>query len=226
MNGSRETPSSNTSAKETVSSFHRFFDLPPELRTQILIHLVPTRQTLPLSSPASHPPLSLLLSHPLVYAPVSHAFFAFNTFAASPDALASVPAPTRRRIRNLVLELPRLREVHVSAVAPRLSDALLNGSLRSLVISLRDAGVSLPRNRGGELPWGLCRTLVELLSDPYLEVAELWVGGVHKDGWCEFHPGTGCYVQGRSRARRPVKIDWGLMAARMGESVKIVAVGR
>lgn len=210
-----------------MSSFHHFFDLPPELRTQILSLLVPTHQTLSLSSSASHPPLALLLSHPLIYAPVSHAFFALNTFTSSPDTLSSVPATARRRIRNLVLDLPRLREAHVSASAPLLSDALLNGSLRSLVVSLRDGGLSLPGNRGGELPWGLCGTLVGLLSDPYLEVAELWVGGVHKEGWCEFHPATRCCVQGRGSGRRgPVKIDWRLMAGRMGDGVKIVAVGR
>lgn len=212
---------------ETMPSFHRFFDLPPELRTQVLAHLVPTHQNLPLCSPISHPPLSLLLSHPLIYTPVSHAFFSLNTFSSSPETLSSVPAPARRQIRSLVLKLPRLREVHVSASAPLVSDALLNGSLRSLVISLRDGGLSLPGNGGGELPWGLCGTLVGLLSDPYLEIAELWVGGVHKEGWCEFHPGSRCCVQERGNGRRgPVKIDWRLMAGRMGDGVQIVAVGR
>lgn len=208
-------------------SFHQFFDLPPELRAQILSQLIPTHETIPLSSPLAHPPLPLLLSHALIYAPVSHAFFALNTFTTDPETLCTVPPPTRRRIRNLVLELPRLREAHISATAPLLSDALLNGSLRSLVVRLREGGLSLPANRG-ELPWGLCRTLVGLLGDPYLEVAELWVGAVHKEGWCEFHPGTPCGVKGgRVGGRRgPVEIDWRLMAQSLGDETRILAVGR
>lgn len=210
-----------------MSSFHRFFDLPPELRTQILAHLVPAHHSLSLSSSASHPPLALLISHPLIYAPVSHAFFTLNTFTSTPETLSSLPAPARRRIRNLVLELPQLREAHISASTPLLSDALLNGSLRSLVVSLRDAVVPVPRNRWADLPRGLCATLVQLLSDPYLEVAELWVGSIHKDRWCEFHPGTRCRMQERLYfGGGSVKIDWRLMAEKMGDGVKIVAVGR
>lgn len=199
--------------------FHRFFDLPAELRTQILTLAIPTAQTLPLDDPASHPPLPLLLSHPLIYTPASHAFFTRNTFTATASTLAAVPAPTRRRIRVLTLDIPRLRQVHVSSAVPLLSDALLNGSLRALSISVRGGGFG----RGG-LPGGLCAALVGVLGDPYLEGAELWVEGVHREGWCEFHPGTRCWREGG----RPgfVRVDWRLLAARLGVGVSIVAVGR
>lgn len=209
-----------------MPSFHRFFDLPPELRAQILSHLLPAHQTLPLSSPTSHPPLPLLLAHPLIHLPTAHAFFALNTFASTPESLALLPRAALLRLRNLTVSLPRLREALVRAVTPLLSDALLNGSLRRLRIELREGGISLPNGAGAELPAGLCAELAGVLADPYLEGAELWVGGVHRAGWCEFHPGTECWVQGGRGRRGPVEIDWRLMAGRLGGEVSIVAVGR
>lgn len=210
-----------------MSSFHRFFDLPPELRAQILSHLLPAHQTLPLTSSTSHPPLPLLLSHPLIHIPTTHAFFTLNTFISTPQSLAHLPRAALLRLRNLNLALPRLREAHVKTVLPLLSDALLNGSLRRLRIDLREGGVSLPGGAGAELPRGLCAEIAGVLADPYLEGAELWVGGVHRAGWCEFHPGTACWVQGvRGAKRGAVEIDWRLMAERLGGEVNIVAVGR
>ena len=50
---------------------------------------------------------------------------------------------------------------------------------------------------------------------------------MHRAGWCEFHPGTACWVQGvRGAKRGAVEIDWRLMAERLGGEVNIVAVGR
>ena len=221
------------------SDFPRFFDLPREIRDHILSYLVPTHETLHLHSPASHPPLNLLLAHPFIYESVTHLFFTTNTFITDhygTRILSTLPTPTLRRIRRLSVSVV-FRERPLKAEILLLSDAVLNGALRILSISIpphhpppsprsRSALLAPQARLWQQLPEGMCRDLVHLLADPYLERAALWVGFHHRAGWCRFHPGVDCphTVGGKGPDgvfRGPIKIDLELLAERYGDEERL-----
>ncbi|WYZ44225.1 hypothetical protein EsH8_VII_000661 [Colletotrichum jinshuiense] len=135
-------------------NFDKFFDLPLEIRDQIISYLclVPNPiQVGPIEASEIPFPHDLLLSHPLIYAPGSALFYEQNRFIlnlrsgpraaveraicdGSPWLLSNARA--RRRIKYLELSPGRLGNVFQSHISPAVADMILNGSLRHLKLVL------------------------------------------------------------------------------------------
>lgn len=229
------------------AGFPRFFDLPREIRDQVLWFLVTTDQSLHLASSASQPPLNLLLAHPFLHESVCRLFFTTNKFTSSgiPELL-DVPAKTLRRIRRLRVAAV-LRQRPLETLVASLSDAVLNGALRILELHIpppsvpgsatrapgggRLLGIANPFEHDPQLPEGMCRSLVHLLKDPYLERARLWIDFNHRAAWCRFHPGALCPHTLRDDRELPglrggvvpgpIEVDLGLLAERYGDNERL-----
>ncbi|CAI4218663.1 unnamed protein product [Parascedosporium putredinis] len=208
--------------------FPRFFDLPREIRDQVLWFLVTTDQSLHLASSASQPPLNLLLAHPFLHESVCRLFFTTNKFTSSgvPELL-DVPAKTLRRIRQLRVAAV-LRQRPLETLVASLSDAVLNGGLRVLELHIPPPNAF---EHDPQLPEGMCRSLVHLLKDPYLESARLWIDFNHRAAWCRFHPGARCPHTLRDDRELPglrggvvpgpIEVDLGLLAERYGDNERL-----
>ncbi|OLN81765.1 hypothetical protein CCHL11_06877 [Colletotrichum chlorophyti] len=138
----------------TNTTFDRFFDLPLEIRDQIISYLclLPNPvQVGPIETSEIPFPHDLLLSHPLLYAAGSALFYEQNRFAlnlrsgsraaveraicdGTPWLLSNPRA--RRRIKHLELSPGRLGNVFQSHISPAVADMILNGCLRHLKLVL------------------------------------------------------------------------------------------
>ncbi|KAM0276587.1 hypothetical protein ACHAQH_006592 [Verticillium albo-atrum] len=134
-----------------VPEFDRFFDLPPEIREEILSYLTLSPEFIPLNplTPETPFPHALLLSHPLLRTTASSLYYTLNTFlldltahprAATQRALAEpyhnilLMPSARRRIRTLALRPARLGTAFTTLILPALKDMILAGSLRHLTV--------------------------------------------------------------------------------------------
>lgn len=140
-------------AKRHVT-FGKFFDLPLEIRDQIISYLclvpnpIQIGPTVDTEIPFPH---NLLLSHPLLYATGSAIFYEQNRFilnlrsgprAATERAVCGGTSwllsnrRARRRVRHLELSPGRLGTIFQSHISPAVADMILNGSLRHLKLVL------------------------------------------------------------------------------------------
>ncbi|KAF9875787.1 hypothetical protein CkaCkLH20_06719 [Colletotrichum karsti] len=137
------------------NTFDKFFDLPLEIRDQIISYLclIPNPIQVGPTADSEIPfPHSLLLSHPLLYGPGSAVFYEQNRFvlnlnnkprAAVERAVCNPATPwllnnprARRRVRHLELSPGRLGTVFQTHISPAVADMILNGSLRHLKLVL------------------------------------------------------------------------------------------
>ncbi|KAH6692659.1 hypothetical protein F5X68DRAFT_60041 [Plectosphaerella plurivora] len=153
-------------ATSSPGTFDRFFDLPPEIRTQILSPLVLVPGPIFISPTATTVipfPHALFLSHPAIYAAASTLFYEHNVFVldlvsgsraaieralvdeswsagdgGGPDMLRNEGA--RRRIRHLEFIPGRLGTAFRSHVRPVIADMLLSGALRHLKVAIYPTG--------------------------------------------------------------------------------------
>ncbi|KAG7140851.1 hypothetical protein HYQ45_002568 [Verticillium longisporum] len=131
--------------------FDRFFDLPPEIREDIISYLTTAPDLIPLNplTPFTPFPHDLFLSHPLLHATASLLYYTSNTFildltaharAATERALADpyhnilLTPSARRRIRHLTFRPARLGTAFTTLVLPALTDMILAGRLRHLTV--------------------------------------------------------------------------------------------
>ncbi|KAH9229996.1 hypothetical protein K456DRAFT_55716 [Colletotrichum gloeosporioides 23] len=137
-----------------ICVFDKFFDLPQEIRDQIISYLcllpnpIQVGPTVDTEIPFPH---DLLLSHPLLYAAGSAIFYEQNRFIlnlrgrpraaleraicdGTPWLLGNTRA--RRRVKYLELSPGRLGNVFQSHISPAVADMILNGSLRHLKLVL------------------------------------------------------------------------------------------
>ncbi|KAI1844593.1 hypothetical protein JX266_009266 [Neoarthrinium moseri] len=152
----------------------RFFDLPAELRADILEQLVLVPQDVPVHARAEtsteSPPAALLdlfLACTQMYQEASAIFYARNRFLVnlgsrrmfsditaegqffSPEGLDA-----RRRVRALRLRLRRLSGDFEKVIAPIVSDMILCGSLRSLEIGILTQSSGLKANTSCRSSYG------------------------------------------------------------------------
>lgn len=135
-------------------TFDKFFDLPLEIRDQIISYLcivpdpIQIGPTVDTEIPFPH---ELLLSHPLLYTAGSALFYEQNRFilnlrsrprAAIERAICDdTPwllnnAGARRRIKFLELSPGRLGNIFQTHISPAVADMILNGTLRHLKLVL------------------------------------------------------------------------------------------
>jgi len=158
-----------------------FLDLPPELRTKILLHLLQQPSPISLSSLAATYPHALLLVSSQIHAEVLSVYLSTNTFALTlrrhNDILGPfLSSPSRFLVRTLEISIVRwgANDFFVRKFAPMIEDMILKGGLRRLVVGVSNAHSKIP-GRGGSYGTGRenWRVLMELLRDPYLEKGEL-----------------------------------------------------
>ncbi|KAH7027438.1 uncharacterized protein B0I36DRAFT_364641 [Microdochium trichocladiopsis] len=195
-----------------------FFDLPPELRADILGHLVVLPAPIDINLFGTGPPipaLGLFLVSLQMYREASEIFYMENEFIVDSTThrlppelirdggfLSPQAQDTRRRIHRLTVDLRRVGGIFENSLAPALSDMTLCGTLRYLKIRLdlvAPPPVSMLGRRGGPAtdkapdlmtrsPW---QALFKLLDDPDLEHVEVWAGSEHYAIWCPFHETLG-----------------------------------
>lgn len=154
-----------------TASFDRFFDLPPEIRGQIISHLVLTPHPISIKpllteQEPHHPmripfPHALFLSHPSIYTTASSLYYEQNLFLLDlvPDSRAQTERvlsatkssplqalynpPTRQRIRHLdVHHDNRLGPSFERHARPALADMILHGALRHLRFFVFPKGIT------------------------------------------------------------------------------------
>ncbi|CAJ2500100.1 Uu.00g029530.m01.CDS01 [Anthostomella pinea] len=188
----------------------RFFDLPAELRSAILEHILvsdcgiilrsETSSRLPFGNLQSA--LNVFVVCMQMYQEASAIFYTQNRFIlnaqshrlpshlTSPGGFLSPQGQdARRRVHGITLFLSRVGGEFGDVLGPALSDMVLCGSLRELKLCI-GAPPSLHPSRTSDMdlvqrpPF---QALLRLLSDPYLEVVELLVWKVHWAFLCPFH---------------------------------------
>ncbi|KXJ91577.1 hypothetical protein Micbo1qcDRAFT_195638 [Microdochium bolleyi] len=199
-----------------ATSFN-FFELPPELRADVLRHLVvyPTAIDINLfGSGQCISAVDLFLVSFQMYREASELFYLENEFAVDSTThrippelirdggfLSPQAQDTRRRIHRLTVDLRRVGGMFENSLAPALSDMTLCGTLRHLRVRLdlvAPPPVSMVSRQGPAVdkapdlmarsPW---QTLFKLLDDPDLEKVEVWAGSEHYAIWCPFHDPLG-----------------------------------
>ncbi|GAP85355.1 hypothetical protein SAMD00023353_1001610 [Rosellinia necatrix] len=191
-------------------SYFRFFDLPAELRTNILSHLLALRHGVILfnctmfGSPYDKVTvLRIFLVNVQMYQEASAIFYGQNIFTINAQShrlpwhltkpggfLSPQGQDARRRVQTLSIYLNRVGGEFENVLAPTLSDMILSGSLRKLKISLGSPNPHHARTSGPSIditarpPF---QSLLNLLADPDLLHAELCVWKVHWDIFCPFH---------------------------------------
>ncbi|TDZ66072.1 hypothetical protein CTRI78_v003210 [Colletotrichum trifolii] len=138
--------------------FDKFFDLPLEIREQIISYLCLTPlpvQVAPTATSEIPFPHDLFLSHPLLYTAASTVFYEQNRFvlnlrgpraaleraicggsANEPPCWLLANPRARRRVRHLELSPGRLGNVFQNHISPAVADMILNGALRHLRLVL------------------------------------------------------------------------------------------
>jgi hypothetical protein len=158
-----------------------FLDLPPELRTKILLHLLQQPSPIPLSSLAATYPHSLLLVSSQIHSEVLPLYFSTNSFALTlrrhNDALAPfLSSPSRNLVRSLKISIERwgANDFFNKSFAPVIEEMILKGGLRRLEVGVREAHARvLERGGSNGMERENWRVLRELLGDPYLEEGRL-----------------------------------------------------
>ncbi|KAJ2981077.1 hypothetical protein NUW58_g6779 [Xylaria curta] len=192
------------------TSFFRFFDLPAELRTNILSHLLISKYGIVLYNCTLFGPttrdkvtaLYVFLVNIQMYQEASAIFYGKNRFIINGQShrlpghltkpggfLSSEGQDARRRVRSLYLYLTRVGGEFKDILAPAISDMILSGSLRRLKICLgppsSHPGVIAPEtDMMTKQPF---QDLLNLLADPDLEHVQLCVWKVHWSIFCPFH---------------------------------------
>ncbi|KAI1193252.1 hypothetical protein F5X97DRAFT_45687 [Nemania serpens] len=189
----------------------RFFDLPAELRTSILSHLLISKYGIVLYNctlfgPAAHDRVTVVhifLVSIQMYQEASAIFYGRNRFILNGQShrlpghltkpggfLSPQGQDARRRVQALSLYLTRIGGEFENTLAPAISDMILTGCLRRLKICLGPPSAHHPRISGPDihmmarLPF---QTLLNLLADPDLQHVELCVWKAHWAVFCPFH---------------------------------------
>ncbi|KAI0466597.1 hypothetical protein F4859DRAFT_292309 [Xylaria cf. heliscus] len=192
------------------TSYFRFFDLPAELRTDILSHLMISKYGVilyncTLFGPTARDRVAVIyvfLVNIQMYQEASAIFYGQNRFILNGQShrlpghltkpggfLSPQGQDARRRVRTLSLYLTRVGGEFEDILAPAITDMILSGSLRKLKICLGPPS-SHPRISGPDidmmtrLPF---QALLNLLADPDLQHVELCVWKVHWAVFCQFH---------------------------------------
>jgi hypothetical protein len=170
-----------------------FLDLPPELRTKILLfllhHATPitleraNRQTLPKTYPHN-----LLLSCAQLHTEALSLYYSSNTFnfvlQRHNERSLLYPflsSPSRYLIRSLRVGIERwgANDYFVKQFAPAIEELILKGGLRRLQFVLpHRSGYALKPGKWITSEGDNWKCLKQLLRDPYLEFASLGVGAV------------------------------------------------
>ncbi|KAI0517147.1 hypothetical protein F5B22DRAFT_130335 [Xylaria bambusicola] len=193
------------------ASYFRFFDLPAELRTNILSYLLISRYGIVLynctlfglTATDRVTFLYIFLVNVQMYQEASAIFYSRNRFILNGQShrlpghltkaggfLSPQGRDARRRVQTLSLYLTRVGGEFENVLAPAISDMILSGSLRSLKICLgppssQHARISGPNiNIMTTVPF---QALLDLLADPDLQHVELCVWKVHWSIFCRFH---------------------------------------
>ncbi|KAI1358701.1 hypothetical protein F5Y08DRAFT_332892 [Xylaria arbuscula] len=200
-------------------SYFRFFDLPAELRTNILSYLLISKYGIVLynctlfglTGTDRVTFLYIFLVNTQMYQEASAIFYSRNRFILNGQShrlpahltktggfLSPQGQDARRRVRTLFLYLTRVGGEFENVLAPALSDMILVGSLRSLRIC-----VGPPSSRVSGLNVNLMTTspfqaLLNLLSDPDLHHVELCVWKVHWNIFCRFHENLEIAAKGKT----------------------------
>ncbi|KAJ1327514.1 hypothetical protein MN608_06842 [Microdochium nivale] len=194
-----------------------FFELPPELRSDVLRHLVVYTTAIDINLfgfGQTISALDLFLVSLQMYREASEIFYMENEFVVDSTThrlppelireggfLSPQAQDTRRRIHRLAIDLRRVGGIFENSLAPTLSDMALCGALRHLTVRLdlvAPPPVSMISRRGQAVdkapdlmtrsPW---QALFKLLDDPDLEKVEVWAGSEHYAIWCPFHDKLG-----------------------------------
>ncbi|KAH9893037.1 hypothetical protein F4778DRAFT_306719 [Xylariomycetidae sp. FL2044] len=190
----------------TYSGGFPFFDLPAELRSAILTHLLVSdygvilhNQTF-LQEPAM---LDIFLVNLQMYQEASAIFYTQNRFIVNAQShrlpvhlvgsggfLSQEGQDARRRVRALTLMLTRVGGEFGSTLGPTVSDMVLCGSLRELKLCIGQPPSLHPSRRVPDLDMvsrAPFQALLTLLADPDLAKVELSVWKVHWAVLCPFH---------------------------------------
>ncbi|KAI1131803.1 hypothetical protein F5Y10DRAFT_35325 [Nemania abortiva] len=198
------------------ASYFRFFDLPGELRANILSNVLISStgivlhdRTLFGPTPTAHggvTALRVFLVSIQMYQEASAIFYGQNCFilnglshrlprhlTRTGGFLSSQGQDARRRVRTLYLYLTRVGGEFETILAPSISDMILSGRLRRLKICLGPPSSHNSRRSGPDVDM-MARTpfqaLLTLLADPDLQHVELCVWNVHWALFCPFHKKT------------------------------------
>lgn len=191
-----------------------FFELPPELRADVLRYLLVFSTAVDINQFGSQrwesdSPFSVFLVNSQMYREASEIFYAQNQFIvdstthrlpraliADGGFLSRQALGTRRRIRRLTVDIRRVGGIFENSLAPALSDMTLCGALKELKVRLdlatpppvsmvdRGFGTDKAPDLMTRSPW---QALFKLLDDPDLEKVEVWAGSEHYAIWCPFH---------------------------------------
>ncbi|KAI0021100.1 hypothetical protein F4780DRAFT_778851 [Xylariomycetidae sp. FL0641] len=184
-----------------------FFDLPAELRSAVLFHLLVSDQGIVLHTQTLHSPplsgprgiLSVFLVNLQMYQEASAIFYTNNLFILNAQShrlpihltgeggfLSAQAQDARRRVHSLTLYLSRVGGEFEDILGPALSDMVLCGKLRALKLCLgAPAARSLPQSDMIHRP--PFQSLLKLLSDPDLENVDFLISKVHWAILCPFH---------------------------------------
>ncbi|KAI0882207.1 uncharacterized protein GGS22DRAFT_49068 [Annulohypoxylon maeteangense] len=237
----------------------RFFDLPPELRGAVFSQLLVSDESIilhdttffTLPSAGNWNFLNVFLVNMQMYQEASAIFYSMNRFTLNAHShrlpvhltsrggfLSEEGKDARRRVRNLTLYLTRVGGEFERVIGPALSDMVLNGNLRELVMRLgppSSLGASRPPERDMEQrpPF---QALLRLLADPYLEKVKLLAWKAHLAIFCPFHlrinssrtDTESVDNQGIAILRNStgwVELDWRAMVDVYAPGQKIVRIG-
>ncbi|KAI0410168.1 hypothetical protein F4802DRAFT_17084 [Xylaria palmicola] len=213
----------------------RFFDLPAELRSNILCYLLISKYGIVLYNCTLFGPTArervmviyIFLVNIQMYQEASAIFYGQNRFILNGQShrlpghltkpggfLSPQGQDARRRVQTLSLYLTRVGGEFENILAPAISDMILSGSLRKLKICLGPPS-SHPRIAGPDmemmtrLPF---QALLNLLADPDLQHVELCVWKVHWAVFCPFHR----IVDASTKGKTPAEAidDYGLATIR------------
>ncbi|KAI0158197.1 hypothetical protein GGR57DRAFT_38827 [Xylariaceae sp. FL1272] len=197
----------------SASSTFRFFDLPAELRTNILSHLLVSKKGVVLhnrtlfGSPVDKYLyiLCIFLVNVQMYQEASAIFYNQNQFVLNAQShrlpthlkspggfLSQGGQDGRRRVHTLALLLTRVGGEFEDILAPAISDMILRGSLRRLKICLGPPTSHPTKGPGCNiLSRSPFKALLRLLADPDLHHVELLVWKVHWAAFCPYHGDAG-----------------------------------
>lgn len=202
-----------------VSSF-RFFDLPAELRTNILSYLLISNGVTPFDHTLFDPKpdeevkiIYIFLVNVQMYQEASAIFYGQNRFILNCQGhrlpgfltgpggfLSPQRHDTRRRVQTLDLYLTRIGGEFETNLAPIISDMILSGRLRRLKIYLSPPRSNYAKTSGLNVNV-MARTpfqaLFNLLSDPDLQHVEMCVWKVHWVVFCPFHDEANLATKGK-----------------------------
>ncbi|KAI1103580.1 hypothetical protein F4804DRAFT_225057 [Jackrogersella minutella] len=238
----------------------RFLDLPPELRDTVLTQLLVSDENIILHDVTyfALPPLeswsflNVFLVNMQMYHEASAIFYSQNRFTLNAQShrlpvyltgrggfLSEEGQDARRRIRSLTLYLTRVGGEFERVIGPALSDMVLSGNLRDLVLRLGPPS-SLGANRLPDpdmVQRPPFQALLRLLADPYLDTVKLLAWKAHLPVFCPFHPRGISSIrsdtesidsQGFAILRGSsgwVELDWRAMVDVYGSGQKIMRIG-